>query len=169
MASKSVITSAREFAAEKHGERQHAGRPLMTHLDEVAVLVREHGELHQVIAYLHHLLCDTEVTGKQIEEEFGSLAASCVGLLSGKPHDDPKEQRRLTYAELAKVGAADEMAAALVVKVADRLANVQDSFLKEEKGKIRKYRRDHRDFSAAVFRPGIADELWRELNELLAW
>jgi (p)ppGpp synthase/HD superfamily hydrolase len=164
-----VIASARAFSVLTHSDREHHGRPLVTHLDEVAVLVREFGELYQLVAYLHHILDETEVPLMKIVEDFGSVAADCVELFVTQPQRNPKEQRRLAYAELAKILPDGERAPALVVKAADRLANVQDAYIKEAKGRLRKYRKDHHDFVAAVYRPGLANEVWRELNELVAW
>jgi hypothetical protein len=95
------------------------------------------------------------------------LVASCVEVLTD-PTTDPKELNRIVYAKLAAVSADDERAVALVVKTADRLIDVQTCYLNEERGQLRKYRRDHREFRTAVFRPGIADDMWRELNDMIA-
>jgi (p)ppGpp synthase/HD superfamily hydrolase len=169
MARKHVISSARDFAAAAHGSQENAGEPLLAHLDEVAVLVRAYGELHQTVAYLHHIIEDSDVPLEEIRQSFGQEVADYVGLLAGPPNPDPVERRRLTYAGLAKISPEDPQAVALIVKVADRLANVQDCFIKEDRGRMRKYRRDHRDFRAAVYRPGLAVPLWDELTELIAW
>jgi (p)ppGpp synthase/HD superfamily hydrolase len=169
MATKHVISDARDYAVAAHGSQENAGEPLLAHLDEVAVLVRAYGDLHQTVAYLHHILEDTERPLLEIRNQFGLEVADCVALLAGPPHRDPVERRRLMYAGLAGISPEDPEAVALIVKVADRLANVQDCFIKEDRGRMRKYRRDHRDFRAAVYRPGLAVPLWDELTELIAW
>ena len=62
MATKHVISGARDYAVAAHGSQENEGLPLLAHLDEVAVLVRTYGDLHQTVAYLHHILEDTERT-----------------------------------------------------------------------------------------------------------
>ncbi len=164
MGKQHVVSSAREFAMRARGTEQAYAQ----HLDEVAVLVRAYGDDHQVVAYLHHVLEGAHATLGQVEEAFGPSVASCIEVLADDPSASAKERNRLTYAKLARIGAGDERALALVVKVADRLADVRTCYLDGQRGQLRKYRRDHRDFRAAVFRPAIADELWQELNDILA-
>ena len=141
----------------------------MTHLDEVAVLVRSHGDQHQAVAYLHHSLDEARVTVDEIAEEFGPLIADCVVLLFGDSANRPKGHQQVIHDKLAPIPADDPKSIALVVRVADRLAGVQDCYLKEDSGRMRKFRKDHREFRKAVYRPGLAEELWDELTEFVAW
>ena len=167
MGSPHVVSAARDFAARAHGAQLYGGLPFASHLDEVAVAVRELGDVHQTVAYLHHVLEGTTTTLEQVEATFGRLVAGCVGLLTDPAATDRKERSRLAYGKLAPIAADDERAIALVIETADRLVDVQTCYLDEERGQLRKYRRDYREFRAAGFRPGLADELWRELNELI--
>lgn len=140
----------------------------MNRLDEVAVLVRSHGEQHQAVAYLHHILDDGQVTVDELANVFGPLIADCVVLLFGDSPNRPKGQG-IIYEKLAVIPKDDPKSIVLVVMVADRLAGVQDCYLKEDNGRMRKYRKDHRAFRKAVYRPGLADKLWDELTEFVAW
>lgn len=157
MGKQHVVTLARDFAVEAHGKQLYRGGPYAEHLDEVAVLVQDYGDVHQSVAYLHHVLDETDADIEAIEDAFGAQIATCVVLLS----DDP------TYGKLGAVDADGDGAPALVVAAADRLVEVQTSFLAEERGQLRKYRRDHRAFRAAVYREGLAEDYWRDLNELI--
>ena len=95
--------------------------------------------------------------------------ADCVVLLFGDSAGNPKAHQQLIYDKLSPVAADAPESVALVVKVADRLAGVQDCYLRDDSGRMRKYRKDHRAFRRAVHRPGLADELWEELSQLVAW
>ena len=167
MSTQNVVSKARAFAARAHGARQHD--TFLEHLDEVAVMVRQYGETHQAIAYLHHVVDDTDTTLESVASVFGPRIAKCVGLIALEPGDTRKVRTQQTYSKLASIGADDECAAALVVVIADRLAGLQDCCLREDRGQLRKYRQDHRNFRTATFRAGLAEDLWRELTELIAW
>ncbi len=167
MGKQHVVTTARDLAVAAHGDQRHGDGPMIDHLDEVAVLVRDFGDTHQTVAYLHHILDDTDVTVARIEEAFGPVVAGCAALLATEPGANAKERTRLSYAKLANVSADDERSVALAIKTADRLLGVQTCYLNEDRGQLRKYRRDHREFRNAVYRPGIADDLWTELADLI--
>lgn len=168
MSRQHIVTGARSLAASAHRDQLRDGQPLLEHLDEVAVLVREYGDVHQSVAYLQHILETTDTPAEQLEDEFGSVIAGCVVLLTAPPGTAPAQRNRVVYAKLADVSADDERSAALVVKTAERLADAQTCYLAEDRGKLRKLRRDHRDFRAAVFRPGLADALWDQLDDIIA-
>ena len=168
MARQHIVTSARQLGATAHHEQLRDGRPLLEHLDEVAILVREYGDAHQAVAYLQHVLETSAVAAETLEDQFGSLIARCVVLLTAPPGTEPKLRDRVVYAKLTDIAADDECAVALVVKTAERLADLQTCYLNEDRGKLRKFRRDHREFRAAVFRPGLAEGLWREIADIIA-
>mgnify|MGYP003331794011 CR=1 FL=1 len=62
--------------------------------------------------------------------------------------------------------------APLVVKAADRLANVRESvrssLLDPDNKHLPKYRAEHPEFRLSAHRPGLCDEIWAELDKLLS-
>ncbi|MCI5166209.1 MAG: bifunctional (p)ppGpp synthetase/guanosine-3',5'-bis(diphosphate) 3'-pyrophosphohydrolase, partial [Candidatus Electrothrix sp. GM3_4] len=72
-----LISKARRFALKHHGEQKYGEHPYVVHLDAVAELVQQYGELAVVIAYLHDVVEDTNITLPDIEKEFGKLIADC--------------------------------------------------------------------------------------------
>jgi hypothetical protein len=64
--------------------------------------------------------------------------------------------------------APPEQNLALVVKAADRLANLRESTRTGNFAKLQMYRREQADFRTAAFRPGLCDDLWREIDALIA-
>ncbi len=157
-------TKAREFALKHHGEQKYGEHPYVVHLDAVAELVQQYGEPAVVIAYLHDVVEDTDVRLRDIEKEFGRLIADCVAVLTDEPGEDRKERKAKTYAKMARVCGETEIA--LLVKAADRLANMRACVADKKERLLRVYEVEYLVFKEAVYRPGICDEIWAELAEL---
>lgn len=156
------INRAREFAIKAHGDQRYGVKPYVCHLDDVADLVASYGDTFQVVAYLHDVLEDTATTIEQIRNEFGSEVADSVSLLT----DEKGETRKIRKAKTnAKLESTDDTVA-LAVKAADRLANMRES-ISEDAGKLEMYRKEHVNFMDAVYRIGLCNELWREMDEIL--
>jgi (p)ppGpp synthase/HD superfamily hydrolase len=160
------VAQAREFAVRAHGEQKYGQHPYSVHLDAVAAIAAPFGELAQVIAYLHDVVEDTEVSLDEVRATFGELVGECVGLLTDAPGANRKERKSKTYARLAGVAGPAELA--LVVKAADRLANVRACVRDGDAGLWRMYRSEQAAFRGAAFRAGQCDALWDELERLLA-
>lgn len=119
---------AAKFAYKKHeGQTRSDGSPYIKHPANVASYIRKFKQSKKIdalvsAAYLHDTVEDTDATYEQIEKMFGKLVSSLVKELTSD-----KEQ-------IAKVGKqkylTDKMSKmsswGLVVKLADRLDNVQD-------------------------------------------
>jgi len=157
-------TKAREFALKHHGEQKYGEHPYLVHLDAVAELVQQYGEPAVVIAYLHDVIEDTEVSFRDVKKEFGSFVADCVAVLTDEPGEDRKERKGKTYSKMARVCGETEIA--LLVKAADRLANMRACVADKKERLLRVYEAEYPVFKKAVFRPGICDEIWAELAEL---
>ncbi len=162
-----VPRRARAFAVQAHGYQRYGTRPYVEHLDAVADLVRDLGEPFETIAYLHDVLEDTDIERPAIEGAFGAQVSRAVALLSDPGGLTRAERKAVINARLAEVGPGDATWPALVVKVADRLANVR-ACVRDGNDALRdRYAREHEDFRAAAWRPGVAtwmDELDRLLE-----
>ena len=151
---------ARAFAVRAHGDQTYGDAPYVVHLDAVAAIAAPFGETAEVVAFLHDVVEDTDVPLTEIEAEFGALVAQCVAILTDEDGADRAERKRKTYAKMARV--EGELELALIVKAADRLANVRQG----EKNEM--YRREHPTFTDTVHRKGLCDEIWKELDERLS-
>ncbi|WP_433613740.1 HD domain-containing protein [Dactylosporangium sp. CA-139114] len=114
-----VLDAAVAFAAERHGDqRRPAGEPYVEHLLEaLEVLVEAVGERDPdtlCAAVLHDVVEDTPTTLDEVRERFGPRVAELVGWVT-------KQGDREEY--LAALRDAPD--AALAVKLADRVSNVQ--------------------------------------------
>jgi len=138
----------------------------------VVAIVREYDDSPdaEAVAWLHDVVEDTGRSTADIERLFGrpvSVAVACVTDPEG-PNRRTKKAR--LHAQLAKLDPeqADSYRMALLVKVADRLANVRASVAANDKRKLKMYRREHPEFRAAVERPPLFAPMWEELDALLA-
>jgi (p)ppGpp synthase/HD superfamily hydrolase len=160
---------AREYARVAHAGQTYGDEPYTVHLEAVVAVVRPvdpSGEA-EAVAYLHDALEDTAATAAELTMTFGAVVASAVLLVT----DPEGENRRARKAALhARLGALDvtvpAMRLALLVKAADRLANVR-ACVASHPGKLRMYRKEHTAFRPACYRPGLCDDIWAEIDSLL--
>lgn len=157
---------ARLFAIAAHAGQKYGKHPYSFHLDQVASLVEPYGEEAVAIAYLHDIAEDTEVTIAEIESRFGSKIATCVSILTDEPGVNRRERKTKTYAKLAAVTGPNEIA--LLVKAADRLANVRCCIEDRMQSLLRLYKSEQAVFRASAYRPGLCDSLWTEIEALLS-
>lgn len=160
-----MIDTARSFAMDAHGEQMYGAHPYHVHLDAVAALASEYGDVAQVVAYLHDVVEDTPVELSTIEERFGKLVADCVAILTDEPGETREEKKQKTYAKMAKV--SGELELALIVKAADRLANLQACVADENARKLDVYQREHAAFKKAAYREDLCSGLWSEMDQIV--
>lgn len=156
---------ARNFATWAHKDQTYGyDEPYTVHLDAVAQLVGDN-DTAKAVAYLHDVVEDTAETVRDVENHFGSFIAECVALVTDEPGANRKERKAATHAKLAKVGTAHHLA--LLVKTADRTANVEACVAKGNRGLLQMYRKEQEAFKAAVYRPRLCDHLWSRIEKAL--
>jgi (p)ppGpp synthase/HD superfamily hydrolase len=157
---------ARAFAVAAHGDQKYGDRPYSYHLDAVAALVAPYGDEAAVVAYLHDIVEETTTTIEEIARRFGQQVATCVELLTDEPGANRRERKAKTHAKLATV--QGPLALVLVVKAADRLANVRACVQDHRQGLWQMYRSEHAAFRQAAYRRDLCEPLWTELDALLS-
>jgi len=157
---------ARTYAIEQHGAQRYGHRPYVWHLDAVVALLEPWGEPAVTIGYLHDVVEDTAATLADIQDTFGATVAAAVDLLTDAEGPNRRLRKERTYARLAEV--RGELEIALVVKAADRLANIQACLADGRADKLAMYAAEQEHFKTAAYRPGRCDELWGEMERLLA-
>jgi (p)ppGpp synthase/HD superfamily hydrolase len=160
-----TVRRAREFAITAHNSQMYGDRPYSFHLDMMVKLLEPFGEEAQVVGYLHDVVEDTDVRPETVRREFGEVVANCVSIVTDEPGANRRERKARTNVKLAK--AAEDMKLALIVKAADRLANLQMSAQDKSGSKLEMYRREHAAFRQAAFRTGLFDGLWEEMDRIL--
>ncbi len=158
---------ARALAVDAHGDQKYGDEPYVKHLDEVATLCEPYGEKAVIVAYLHDALEDTPLQAQTVDGLFGSEVCSLVETLTDPPTGSRKERKAASYAKLGAIGAGSSLALALVVKAADRLANVRCCASGGNFGLLEMYRKEQAAFDAAVRRAGLNDALMDEVALVL--
>ncbi|MGE3163899.1 MAG: HD domain-containing protein [Planctomycetota bacterium] len=161
----SSVVAARAFALAAHGDQRYGDFPYSYHLDAVASILAPYGEEAQIIGLLHDVVEDTDTGLSEIRACFGSRVADCVALVTDVEGPTREARKALTHAKLATVSGDLELA--LIVKAADRLANLRMSASSQTGGKLDLYRREHAAFRASAHRPGLCDEVWQEIDRIV--
>ena len=105
------------------------------------------------------------MTVADISEKFTPFISRCVDLLTDEPGETRKERKGKTYARLSKIEGDEQLA--LIVKTADRLANVSASIKDGNEKLLAMYISEHPLFQSSVYRLGLCEPLWIELNNLI--
>lgn len=119
-----------EFASKKHAGQFRADgvTPYIEHPKKVAELVQMYKKSSQMdvlvaAALLHDTIEDTYTSYKELEDEFGEIVASLVLELTTASY----YCRFMGKAQYLERKMANMSSYALVIKLADRLANIMDS------------------------------------------
>lgn len=164
--------SAKDFAVWAHGAQMYGERPYVAHLEEVAEVVRGIEGLPEYavkVAYLHDVIEDTPIRRVDVERWFDFGVGVCVFALTDPPGQTRRDRKELLHARLKRLDDSETSRTTLAVKAADRIANVRASTAEGKSDLLRMYQKEHEAFREAVYRPGLCDELWAELDGLLAW
>lgn len=120
--------AALAYAAKQHaGQTRSGGDPYIVHPESVANFVKQFKRSHKIddlisAALLHDTVEDTDTTHEDLEKMFGGLVASLVKELTS----DKEEISKIGKTEYMKRKMAAMSSWGLVIKLADRLDNVQD-------------------------------------------
>ena len=128
---------------------------------EIENLTKRYGTLVE-----NDVVEDTNITITDIKNEFGEFISDSVSILTDESGQNSKERKTKTYAKMSKV--SGELELALVVKAADRLANVQASYSGKNTRLLKMYKQEHEVFKSSVQRDGLANDIWQEIEKLLA-
>lgn len=160
-----MIEHARTFAIKAHDGQRYGNRPFYVHLDKVAAIVEPYGDVAQSIAYLHDILGGTKINVDEISAIFSPSIANCISLIT----DAQGENRAIITAKTnARLFNADEtFFIALIVKAADRLANMQACIAGKREDLLAVYVSEYSDFKRAVFRDNLCNDIWCELDEIV--
>lgn len=173
-----ILQRSRDFAIEAHGDQKYGKTlPYSIHLDlVVSVMARFKVMDNHVLAagYLHDTIEDTDVTKDDLLEAFGERVALLVDAVTDGPGKNRKERKERVYTQIPRVPGS------IVVKLADRIANVEQSLRMDNEGLLQMYAKEQPYFNERlrVFKPrahrvihqpwlDLAKPMFRHLNLLL--
>lgn len=161
---------AREFAINAHGDQKYGDQPYSYHLDQVAwssydMILSTNFLLP--VAYLHDVLEDTDIKENDIQKNFGTAVTLAVGYLTDPEGKNRKERKKKLYGVMRSLSVNITYSrAALIVKTADRYCNIKNSF-NNNKDLLEMYRKEHKEFKNAVYRNGLCENLWTQMENIL--
>ncbi|WP_150138875.1 HD domain-containing protein [Candidatus Enterovibrio escicola] len=160
-----MIEKARKFALQAHEGQRYGSKPYSVHLEAVSKLTVPYGENAQIIAYLHDVVEDTSVTLDDVAHRFGQHISDCVAIVTDEPGSDRAERKIKTNLKMSQVEPV--LYEALIVKTADRFANMRACVLGKRDDLLAIYLSEYSDFKQGAFRQGLCDELWDALDEIV--
>lgn len=155
---------ARAFAVEAHGDQSYGVEPYSVHLDAVHALAVAFGAPPDVCvaAFCHDCVEDTAVTIAQVRELFGESVAGLVAAVTNEPGKNRKERNARTYPKIRQAGPD-----AVMLKLCDRIANVEAVSTPKADSKIAMYQKEHEAFRAALYVAGEHESVWARLEAAL--
>ncbi|MEG4248644.1 HD domain-containing protein [Microcoleus sp. Pol10D4] len=120
-----IADAAKEFAIAQHGTQKYGDRPYSYHLAQVSQVLSEFGyaddEAIAAAGWLHDVLEDTPTTYEMLVSEFGKETADIVWAVTTEPGGNRVDRFRKTTLKI------QSNKKALIVKLADRIANTEAS------------------------------------------
>ncbi len=121
----SIADAAKEFAIAQHGTQKYGDRPYSYHLAQVSQVLSEFGYADDgsimAAGWLHDVLEDTPTTYEMLASEFGKETADIVFAVTTEPGQNRADRFRKTALKI------QSNKKALIVKLADRIANTEAS------------------------------------------
>jgi len=168
-----MASEARKFAVRAHVGQFYGNYPFVYHLDAVASMVAPHGVVVTAAAFLHDVLEDTAVTPSVLlRNGFPEDVVRIVEIVTDPKMPTRAERKAQVNARLlncavtrppAELAGRTVEHLAVILKVADRLANVRESVATALAGNpksLNRYRREWGEFHSAVhFAPGVGGML----------
>lgn len=170
------IDRARVLAIRVHGDQKYGSRPYSYHLESVVKVLERFGLNSAtaptiiIAAWLHDSIEDTPLTRDDIAAQFGRVVAELVWRVTNEDGKNRKARHLVTYPKIR----ADE--AAVILKLADRIANVFESDLNfdgtvKNQKLLEMYRKEHGEFRAALYRMSdnaVTIKMWEYIDGLIS-
>lgn len=170
----SLESRASQLAITAHKDQKYGNRPYADHLAQVAdkmidILIctpsmRYYDRaIGHAAAWLHDSLEDTALRMVDIENECSIRVALLVHAVTDAPGNNRHDRKVATYPKIRENGPM-----AIALKLADRIANVTEGLRTQNEGLLRMYKKEHKDFGAALYNSSHGlDSIWSELDDLL--
>ena len=158
-----IADAAKEFAVAQHGPQKYGDRPYSYHLAQVSQVLAEFGyagdEAIMAAAWLHDTLEDTPTTYEMLVSEFGKETADIVRAVTSEPGGNRLDRFRKTALKI------QSNKKALIVKLADRIANTEASLQSNPK-LYKMYFKEFPLFKELLYNPQDVElmPLWNRLE-----
>ena len=161
-----LVLEAIKFACASHALQRYGEDNYYVHLQDVDDILCEFGfteAKYRCGGWLHDIIEGTDYSYNNIKKIFGRDVAEIVYLCSDFKGRNRKERKPAPFYEELK-----ENKDAIVIKVADRLANIRRS-IKTGHGMSTAYQEEHEKFKSFLYFEGHIDKMWEEIDILLSF
>lgn len=162
------IIKAREYALKAHGNQTYGNVfPYFKHLEDVDKVLERFGFLEEtdldirIAGFLHDTMEDTPTSYTDLKILFGEDPAEIVYCVTDEMGRNRKEKKQKTYPKIRSNKKS------VVLKVADRIANVEFSLSQNDPGFTEMYRKEYQEFEYQLRIHGHIDGMWEHLHSLL--
>jgi GTP diphosphokinase / guanosine-3',5'-bis(diphosphate) 3'-diphosphatase len=165
------ILAAATFAAERHRDQRRKGKnasPYINHPLALAHLLAERGERDPTLlmaALLHDTVEDTATTFLDLERAFGAEVAAVVREVTDDKTLPKAERKRLQIEHAAKLSRHAQL-----VKLADKICNLEDILVSPPADWTVQRKREYFDWAKAVVDPmrGVHPQLEARFDQVYA-
>ena len=159
-------TIAKEFAIKAHQGQTYGTRKYSFHLEAVVSIAKEFKLDENIISacWLHDTMEDCNVSFQDLKNIFGEKIAEIVYCVTDELGRNRKERKAKTYPKIKSNNDA------LCVKLCDRIANMQQSFIDNNDNLLSMYVKEHREFKKLLFSDNSSETLlllWKRLEEIV--
>lgn len=135
------LKKALRYSEIKHGNQMYGEKPYMYHINSVVELAEKLGysEEIQVCCALHDVLEDTETTPQDILTNFGVQVFEVVWAVTDADGDNRSTKKQNTYPKIKSSWKST------VVKILDRVCNIEACLELENEEKFIMYQREHKE------------------------
>jgi len=162
-----LFEKAKLIAAMFHEGQKYGDEPYTAHLVDVDRVLLKFGHTDPVIraaGRLHDVIEDTSLDAETLaalltDYPEAAEVVAIVRAVTSKPGKNRRERNKATY---PGIRALDK---AVIVKLADRIANTARSFLNAS-STFDMYKKEHAGFREALYREGELDAMWSYLEML---
>lgn len=160
-----LTNAAQEFAIAKHTNQKYGEHPYSYHLALVSQVLSEFGyagdEAIAAAGWLHDTLEDTPTTYEMLASEFGKETADIVWAVTSEPGENRVDRFRKTALKI------QSNKKALIVKLADRIANTEASLQSNPK-LYKMYAKEFPLFKELLYNPQDVElmPMWNRLIKL---
>lgn len=159
-----LMKEAEMVAFLAHKNQSYDIFPYEKHLRDVVDILRSFGYTneYECAGFLHDAIEDANLTYNKIKKVFGEDVAEMV-LAVTDPIDvrNRKEKKVIVYEKLKKFKKA------IIIKLADRIANTKHSIRMGNKDKTQMYKSEYAEFRSNLYIAGQDDVMWEYLDDLM--
>jgi len=159
-------TTAKDFALKAHTGQTYGTRDYSFHLEAVVSIAKEFKLKETIVAacWLHDTIEDCKVSFQDVKDVCGEEVAEMVFCVTDELGRNRKERKLKTYPKIKNNSDA------LCVKLCDRIANMQQSFLDNNESLSSMYLKEHPEFKNLLFSDDAPETLmllWKRLEDLV--